>query len=361
MRQWIQKDFLLILAVLVAGISAIWVKPSIEYMSYIDFRTIILLYCLMVIMSGFQKTGLFNTLMTKILSTADSLRGLVSVLVGACFFSAMLMTNDVALLTFVPLAIGSLGSIQQSPYILITIILQTVAANLGSMLTPIGNPQNLFLFGLSQWSVLYFVQLMLPATVFSAFLLFFAVHRIPKSKLIMSHSIDSQVDKKGIIVYLGLFVLTLAAVVHWVEPVIVLLLLVLILAFYDNKNLFGADFGLLLTFLALFVLVGNLGRINQVHTLLAKVVGGREKIVAILLSQIISNVPAAILLSTYTTSFEVLTLGVNLGGLGTLIASMASIISFKQYSKTKNAQPWRYLLVFTVVNIVFLAVLYVLT
>ena len=337
-------------------------KPDVDYLGYIDFRTLALLFCLMAVMAGLQKTGVFNVLAERMLKRVRGTKGLTFILVMLCFFFSMLITNDVALITFVPFTFTVLNMIdenERNTLIIPVVAMQTIAANLGSMLTPIGNPQNLYLHGISGLSVGEFIALMLPYVVISFLLLsVWILIRHGKGSVKITFSEGAYIgDKKKIVIYLVSFVVCLLTVARLIDYKITLLIVTALTAAADYRIFAKVDYTLLLTFAAFFVFIGNMGRIPMFENCIKSVVEGRECITGVLSSQLISNVPAALLLSGFTDNFRPLIVGVNLGGLGTLIASMASLISFKLLGHENKTLRGRYLVYFTVSNILFLAIL----
>lgn len=357
-KSFIKKEIVFSIALLLALVSAFIVKPSKEYISYIDFRTLGLLLALMLVVQGLSSCGLFDYLVKKLMSKIKNRRQLAFMLTSLCFFTSMLITNDVALITFVPFTVMLLNYIDDKQYSVYLIVLETVAANLGSMFTPIGNPQNLYLFSVSGISIGSFLSLMLPYTLTSFVLLIIAI-AIIKPKTIENTPISNSKDLKTshLVVYIILFTLCICTVLSLLDYRVMLGIVIVVMAAVNIKLIPKADYILLLTFIAFFIFIGNMKNIPDVSQFLGKMVLGRECYVSIGASQIVSNVPAAMLLSGFTTNYEELIIGTNLGGLGTLIASMASLISFKFYNKTKASNTIEYMLTFTLVNILFLIVL----
>lgn len=361
---FIKKETVLTVAWALAALSAFWVRPGACYFDYIDFRSLGILWSLMAIMQGLKCNGVFGAIGWKLLEKTRKVGELVAVLVFLCFFTAMFITNDVALITFVPFTVMMLVNCRKEELMIPVIVLQTIAANLGSMLTPIGNPQNLYLYGLSGLSIREFLLYMLPFSAVSAVLLLAALALIRgKEQKIRAGEHSKGVrkyDKKRtlrITVYLALFIFSLLVVVH-VVPCCFLVISVLILLFVLEKRvLLDIDYALLFTFIGFFIFTGNMGNVDIIKEFLQHLVAGREVFVGILTSQCISNVPAALLLSGFTTDYKSLLLGVNLGGLGTLIASMASLISYKFLVNQYPDKKGRYMLWFTIANIVFLLIL----
>ncbi len=353
-----KNDIVLTAAMFLAVLSCFIIPPDRAYLGYIDFNTLILLLCLMLIMEGLKEIQFFRYVGRSVLERVRTKRGIILTLVFLCFISSMLITNDVALITFVPFGLLILEMTGMTNGICFTVTLMTIAANLGSMLTPVGNPQNLYLFSSSGMSFEEFLLLMLPYTLLAAVLLFICVRFGGKRGEITFVLEDMQfAANRQFYTYLLLFALCLLSVAG-VIPKPVLLPLVATGIFLTDKRLFRrADYALLLTFVCFFVFVGNMNRMESLRVLISGMIEDQERLVAVGLSQIISNVPAAVLLSGYTENAKELIVGTNLGGLGTLIASMASLISYKQVAGVFPEQKKKYLAVFTVWNIVFLVVL----
>ena len=355
----LRSDPVLAAALCAAAVSSFLVPPTAAYFGYLDLRVLSLLLALMLTVAGLKETGVFNFLTERLLRLADNTRALAAVLLGLCFFGSMLMTNDVSLLTFVPFAVLTLTQAGKRELILPVTVLQTVAANLGSMLTPVGNPQNLYLysyFGMTPGS--FFAVTAMPSAV-SLAMLAAAVLFFRKEPVAPDGTEPAAAPVSGRAVpWLVLFGICLAAVFRVIPYWAAIAAAAAWAAVSDWKLLLRADYGLLLTFVFLFVFIGNMKSLPAVRGALGGIVAGRELAAGILLSQVVSNVPAAMLLSGFTENGAALLVGVNLGGLGTLIASMASVISFKQYAALPGARKGRYLAVFTAVNVLFLAVLW---
>lgn len=361
--EFIKKETVLSAAIFLALISACFVRPTLSYMEYIDWRVLGILLSLMIVMAGFQKNGLFDEIGMRLLSRTKNTAQLTGVLVFLCFFSSMFITNDVALITFVPFAVLTLRKCRQERLMVLVIVLQTIAANLGSMFTPIGNPQNLYLYQLSGMGLGEFLLFMLPYTAVSGLLLLITIFVLSarKQKLSLencSFGADRKsFDKKKNVLYFVLFLLCLLVVARLLPYYLALAAVVLAVLFADREVFKNVDYCLLFTFIAFFIFTGNLGNLPAFRSVLEGLVEGRELLVGILASQCISNVPAALLLSGFTENSKGLLLGVNIGGLGTLIASMASLISYKIYAHNYNKTKGVYLMWFTFANLMFLAVL----
>jgi len=362
------KEPVTIISFLLAFLTVFIIPVDKEYINYIGYETLALLFTLMAITAGLRALGLFEKVGFSLLKRLSEIRLLSLVCVLLCFVSSMFVTNDVALITFVPFAIEVLDMADKKKYMIMVITLMTIAANLGSMITPIGNPHNLYLYELTEMHIGEFFMLMLPYTVFSLIALiigvFIFVRKDTNSKKVSISDDKTKNFKLGYkgIIYIGLFVLAVLGVLQVCPVWLVLLITFIVVFIMDRKTILRVDYGLLLTFIFLFIFIGNIKRMDVVVTTLDKVVDGHEFILSVLLSQILSDVPVALLLSamsdTYNGLKEII-IGTNVGAVGTLIASMASLISFKLYSNTDKSTKGKYLLQFTIVNYVFLGLLIV--
>lgn len=360
-----KKEAVLSIAAVLASVSAFLVPPDAHYIGYIDFRTLAILLCLMSVMAGLRRLGIFDRMGSALLSKTKSFSQVALVLVGLCFFGSMLITNDVALITFVPftfVVLGLLGGNLAEKWAVPVVAMQTIAANLGSMATPIGNPQNLYLYGLSGLRFSQFLALTLPYAASSALLLLVwvlaACRKAPAMERFHRDNPPMQTKAKRLtLLYGALFALCLACVARFIPYPVMLTVCVLAVAALDRETFRHVDYSLLATFVAFFIFIGNLGRIPAFSGWLGSILQGREVIVSVLASQATSNVPAALLLSGFTQDVKGLIVGTNLGGLGTLIASMASLISYRQICAGAPAQKGKYFKLFTVSNVVFLAIL----
>ena len=357
--KFIKSQPVLVIAFLAAVITMFIIPPDKEYPGYCNITVLIQLFGLMMAVAGLRSGGLFDLLTRSMMKRAGNLRLLGLVLVLICFFSSMLVTNDVALLTFVPLTILIFRDIPDEKSRILTIVLETAAANLGSMLTPVGNPQNLFLYDEYKLTIGTFLQVMLPVGIVSLLCLVCLVFLLPKKSCAAPAASNAPVSKLHTAVYSALFLLCLLSVFRVIPDYVCLIAAVLAALIFDRSLFAKVDYALLATFVCFFVFVGNIARVEAVREFFSQILAGQELIVSVILSQFISNVPAAVMLSGFTENGTELLLGVNLGGLGTLIASLASLISFQFYRKSEGARSGRYFLIFTVVNFGMLAVLMV--
>lgn len=361
-KKFFQAEPVFCVSFLLAALSALAVRPDRGYLAYPDYRTIALLFCLMIIVAGAQALGLFSRLGQSLLKGASGTRTLSAVMVLLCFFSSMVITNDVALITFVPFTLLVFRMGGRMDRVLKLVVLETTAANLGSMATPIGNPQNLYLYSVSGLTMGEFAWAVLPYAG-AALVLLLAVVLAEKDEPLQAAPASESLERldgktMGRAALLALLLLLCLLVVFRVLPYQPVLVCVAVAVLQVDRKLYrSVDYFLLLTFLCFFIFIGNVKRIPEVSALLTQVVQGHELLAGILVSQVISNVPAAILLSGFSSDFSALLTGVDLGGLGTLIASLASLISFKFFARECPEQKGRFLKVFTLWNLLFLAVL----
>ncbi len=311
------------ISLILAVISCFFVKPTIQYLNYINWDTIILLLVIMIVVEVLKNLAVFEILVRKLLTKIGNTRGLVLSLVFICFFSSIFITNDISLIIFVPFAILALKKVNRPDLVIITVSLQSIAANVGCMILPIGAPHNIVMYTVSDIAFGSFFLLLLPYIVVSMVFLLILVFVIPNDRITVPDMGNVQFRTS-----------------HFFKRVFL-----------------GVDYYLLLTFIALFVLIGNLENISFFSLLFKKWIVGNEVICGVMLSQIISNVPAAMLLSNFSSNFEAIIVGINIGGFGTLIASMANLISYNILIREHNEFKIRYLMVFTVLNVVLLIIL----
>lgn len=357
--KWCRGQAVLVIAFLAALITVFIVPPDSGYLSYCNTSVLILLFCLMLAVAGLRSVGVFEKVTGTLLKRSGNVRRLGLIMMNLCFFSAMLVTNDVALLTFVPLTLQLFEGPHDHRSLIRMIVLETAAANLGSMLTPIGNPQNLYIYSEYGLSAAEFVSTMLPAGIVSyGILTGLSCGMLKKSpcRTNVGHEI-STIPKGRALGYFIVFLLCIASVLRIIPDWTCLVISAAAVLVLDRRLFCKADYALLGTFVCFFVFVGNIARINAVRDFFSEILAGRELIISALLSQCISNVPATVMLSGFTENSKALLLGVNIGGLGTPIASLASLISYQFYSKSEGACTGKYLRIFLAVNFGMLAFL----
>ena len=354
---YLKNEIVLTVAWILAIASMLLVKPDKAYLDYIHWDTLCTILSLMIVMAGFKKEGVFNYLGAKLLARTKTRHMVEIVLVMATFFSAMFITNDVALITFVPFALITLRMGHMDNRIIPVVALQSIAANLGAMLTPIGNPHNIYFYFLSdEYTIWNFIGVTWPYVLLGGLMLVIFV-LIQKNKEIdtkeaLSTSFNG--DRKAVKTYILLFVLSLMSLFKIMVPLIALVVLVSAFA-RDKEILKKVDYSLLFTFIGFFIFIGNMQRVEVFANFISELLEGHEMLVTVGLSQIISNLPTALLLSGFTNNYNLLMVGTDIGGLGTLIASIANLISYKWIIKEEPDLKASYVPTFTIYCIIFLA------
>jgi len=354
-----RKNTVLVIACVLAAASAAFVRPCPEYAAYIDWKVLACLFSLMAVVAGLRASGIFDIAAKAITRFADDARSVSFFLVGLTFGLSMCITNDVALITLVPFSLLVLEDLGDSGTRMRIVTLQTIAANIGSSLTPVGNPQNLFLFSHYGMSALDFFAAIGPIVLIGGAMLFLSVFTVKKLP-VRPKQVAANYSPKALhlAVYAVLFVLSVLAVFRLVDYRAVTLLVIVVVLTVDRTIFRRVDYSLLFTFVAFFVFIGNLQKIDGVRRLLTSIAGFDIVLVSAIASQCISNVPAAILFSGFTENSSGLLRGVSIGGMGTLVASLASVISYKFFSSEYPDSSMRYLGVFTIWNVLFLTFLY---
>ena len=318
-----KKEIIFSISLILAIVSCFFVLPNPDYLNYINWETIILLFAIMLIVEILKNLSVFEILVRKLLTKVKNTRALVLFLVFTCFFSSIFITNDVSLIIFVPFTLLALKKVDRLDLIIFTVSLETIAANVGCMVLPIGAPHNIVMYTVSHIPFESFFLILLPYIIVAVIFLIVLSLFIPNDDVRMPKLSKIEIDRKDFL----------------------------------KRVFLGVDYFLLLTFIALFILIGNLENIPFLNLLFKKWIIGNEVLWGVLASQFISNVPAAILLSGFSTNYEAIIVGINIGGLGTLIASMANLISYKILVREHDELKMRYLIVFTVLNVILLVVL----
>ncbi len=353
------------LAAFGAILSMAAVPPAAVYLSYLNLPVLAILFCLMVVIGGLRESGVFSVILARLLLRLGTLRQLAGVLVFTCFFVSMWVTNDVALLTFVPFTLLSMKNTASEKELAVVIVLQTIAANLGSMCTPVGNPQNLYLYFHYGLTLERFLFLLLPYTLAALVLLLVFIFFLPQRPIALSarlaarraRNLSLPASRRQLGVLGLLFFFSMLTVAHVLDYRVTLLVVCVLTAWTKPQYFRHADYWLLATFVAFFILIGNLSQLTVFRQFLVSSLAGHEFLAAVVASQVISNVPAAILLSGFTGKAEDLLLGTDIGGLGTLIASMANLISYGSFVRACPARQGYFLKAFTVLNFAYLGIL----
>lgn len=355
-KNFFLKNLVFFIALILAGISCFFTPPDKEYLHYIDYKTIVSLFCMLLVIAGLRNIYFFRILARKIVKVFKNTRSVILTIVLITYFSSMLIANDMALITFLPLSAIILSSTNKKNYIMFTFIMQTVSANLGGMLIPFGNPQNLYLYNYFNIGTIEFFKIMYIPFLVATALIIITLLFVKKENLEFDEVVATKLNKTKAIIYLVLFVYAII-IVFRVVPYLTGLLMLPIFLILDRDAIKNVDYMLLLTFCMFFIFAGNIARIEVVSDFLGEIVQKNVLLSGVISCQFISNVPSTILLSNFTTDYKSLLLAVNIGGVGTLISSLASLITFKEFCKIKGVNKWKYLMWFTIINFSFLIIL----
>lgn len=354
---FIKKNVVMCVAMCAALVTCVFVPVDIDYLGYFDLKTLTCLFCVLAVVCALKNIRFFYILAQKIVNCFQNARMCILALIYITFIGSMLIANDMALLTFLPLGYFVLSSTRKEKYMIFTFVMQNISANLGGMLTPFGNPQNLYLYTKFSIPTMEFMGIMLIPFLLSVLLITISCFIFVKpDAMAVSHSRDT-LPKGKTAIYLVLFALSIAIVFRGIPYWIGLIVIPAVLLFMDKKALKMVDYPLLLTFVFFFIFAGNMARIDAVKNAFSYLMEKNTLLVSVLSCQFISNVPSAVLLSQFTSNYQDLLIGVNIGGTGTLIASLASLITFREYSKHYPSTSGKYMKNFTLFNFGFLAIL----
>ena len=352
-----KKNVVMVVALIAALITCFVVPPDKAYLDYFDVKTLTCLFCVLAVVCALKNIHFFYMLAKRIVQIFKNARMSILALVYITFIGSMLIANDMALLTFLPLGLLVLTSTGKGKYMAFTFIMQNIAANLGGMLTPFGNPQNLYLYTKFNIPNLEFMAIMAPPFVLAVLLITICCLVFVKPEPLELRDEPMKLPAVRTVVYLLLFALAIAIVFQGIPYWIGLIVIPAVLIFMDRQALKMVDYPLLLTFVFFFVFSGNMARIDGVRQLFSWLLGKSTLLFSVLSCQVISNVPSAILLSQFTENYKELLLGVNIGGVGTLISSLASLITFREYTKQNKGKTLHYILLFSAFNFAFLIIL----
>lgn len=354
---FIKKNAVMLIAFSAAGITSIFVPVDRQYLGYFDFKTLTCLFCVLAVVCALRNMKFFYMLARKVVQLFKNARMSVLALVYITFIGSMLIANDMALLTFLPLGYFVLTATDKTKYMAFTFIMQNIAANLGGMLTPFGNPQNLYLYSKFEIPNLEFMAIMAPPFILSIAIITLCCFIFVKPEPLRLDDSKISLDPKRTVLYLLLFALSIAIVFRGIPYQVGLVVIPVVLLFADRKALAKVDYPLLLTFVFFFIFSGNMARIEVIKTFFDSLLEKSTLLVTIISCQFISNVPSAILLSQFTENYKDLLLGVNIGGVGTLISSLASLITFREYTKHNPGKTLFYIGLFLAFNFAFLVTL----
>ncbi|MDF2700634.1 MAG: Citrate transporter [Haloplasmataceae bacterium] len=356
-KSFIIKNIVVVIAILAAIITSFIIKPSSEYLNYFDYRTLTSLFISLAVICALKNIYFFQIVARKIVSMFKTTRSAVIALVYITFIGSMVIANDMALITFLPLGYYILSSTKQEKYMAFVFIMQNIAANLGGMLTPFGNPQNLYLFSYFTIDSLEFMKIMFLPFIVSIVLITICCLFMKNEKLELPEEFDKKLNIKRTLIYTILFLFTIIIIFRYIHYLYGLILIPLFLLILDKKSLKDVDYGLLITFCAFFVFAGNVSRIDAISNILNNLMEKSTLLVGVFSCQLISNVPSAIMLSKFTTNYSELLVAVNIGGTGTLISSLASLITYKEYVRHNPKKQLYYIKLYSLFNFGFLAIL----
>ena len=354
---FLKKNTVMTVALVAATVTSFVVPIDSEYLAYFDFKTLTCLFCVLAVVCALKNIRFFYIIAQKIVKCFKTARLSVLALVYITFIGSMLIANDMALLTFLPLGYIVLSATGKQKYMAFTFIMQNIAANLGGMLTPFGNPQNLYLYSKFNIPNIEFIGIMAPPFLLSVALITVCCLIFVKAEPLLIENDIEKLPIKKTVIYLLLFALSIAIVFRGIPYIAGLLIIPPVLYFMDKSALKRVDYPLLLTFVFFFIFAGNMARIDEVRNVFSFLLEKSTLLVSVLSCQCISNVPSAILLSQFTENYRELLVGVNIGGAGTLIASLASLITFREYTKHNPERVGYYLKRFSLFNFGFLAIL----
>lgn len=357
LKSFVKTNVVMLIAALAATVTSVIIPPDKEYIGYFDFKTLACLFSVLAVVCALRNIRFFYTLAKAIIRRFRNAKICILALVYITFIGSMLIANDMALLTFLPLGYFILHATGKEKYMAFTFIMQNIAANLGGMLTPFGNPQNLYLYTKFNIPDLEFVSIMLIPFIVSMALITFFCLVLVKSEPLEIEERAASLPIMRTVVYLLLFALSILIVFRAIPYYVGLIVILVSLLFLDRLALCQVDYGLLFTFVFFFIFSGNMARIGVVRDFLSMLLEKNTLVFSALSCQFISNVPSAILLSQFTDNYRSLLLGVNIGGVGTMISSLASLITFREYSKQSPGHTAMYILKFSIFNFAFLGIL----
>ena len=360
-RNFLRQNTVLAIALAAALVTSFVIPPDAEYLGYFDFKTLTCLFCTLACICALRNIRFFVTLARRIIKLCKNAKLCVLTLVYITFIGSMFLANDMALLTFLPLGFMVLQSAKQEKYMAFAFVMQNIAANLGGMLTPFGNPQNLYIYSKFNIPTGEFMSIMLLPFLVAIAVITLCCLIFVKSEPLAIENDDVVINRRRAAIYLALFALSVVIVFRVIPYQVGLLLVPLALIFLDRNALKKVDYPLLLTFCAFFVFAGNMARIPFVQEFFGWLLEKNTLLVSALSCQVISNVPSAVLLSQFTENYRELLLGVNIGGVGTLISSLASLITFREYTSHVKGKTLQYLGLFSALNFGFLAILIITT
>ena len=359
--KFIKSEIVLSIAIILTLITCLCVPIDKEYIGYFDFNTLSCLFCMLAVVAGLKSTNAFEVISRKLIGLFHTRRAVIYVLVYGTFLFDMIVANDMSLITFLPLTYIVLHSTQNDKYLAFTFIMQTIAANMGGMITPYGNPQNLYLFSYYGIGTAEFFGILLKQAIAVAILLYICCAFINDEPLKLKNKTKITMDKKTFAMYVALFWAVILTIFRFIPYQMTLIEIIVIISIFDRQRFKEVDYGLIATFCVFFIFSGNIARIPMIKDFISTIVVDNTLLAGIISCQFISNVPTAIFLSKFTNNYTDLLISVNIGSLGIIISSLASLITLKEFLRHQPDKFWKYLGMFTFFNSLFLFVLLLLT
>lgn len=358
---FIKKEVVLSVAIVLTVVTCFFVPIDKEYLNYFDYNTLTCLFCMLAVVAGLKSTNVFELISRKMINMFHTRRGVIYSLVFGTFFFDMIVANDMSLITFLPLTYIVLHSTKNDKYLAFTFIMQTIAANMGGMITPYGNPQNLYLYSYYNIPTSEFFGILFIQAVTVAVLLYICISFIKNEKLTLRRKSKIIIARNKLYIYAILFIIVILTIFRVIPYLITLLSVLIVMIMTDRRRFKDVDYALIATFCVFFIFSGNIARISAIKEFIASIVTKNTLLAGIISCQFISNVPTAIFLSKFTTNYTDLLISVNIGSLGILISSLASLITLKEFLKHQPKNFWKYLGIFTLFNTMFLIVLLLIT
>lgn len=358
---FIKNEVILVIATIFTIVTCFFVPIDKQYLNYFDYNTLICLFCMLAVVAGLKSTNVFELLSRKMIGLFHTRRAVIYSLVFGTFFFDMIVANDMSLITFLPLTYIVLHSTKNDKYLAFTFIMQTIAANMGGMITPYGNPQNLYLYSYYNIPTTEFLSILLIQSITVAVLLSICCMFVKNEPLKLKRNSKIIISKKELYIYVILFGIVILSIFRVIPYLLTLFIVILTILIIDRKRFKQVDYALIATFFVFFIFSGNIARISAIKEFIFNIVVKNTLLAGIISCQFISNVPTAIFLSKFTTNYRELLIAVNIGSLGILISSLASLITLKEFLKHQPKKFWEYLGIFTLFNTIFLVILLLMT
>ncbi len=357
--KFFKNNIIFTIVVVIAAISCFFVPFDKGYLDYFEWNTLACIFLLLLIIAGFANIQFFEKVARIIVKRFKNTRSVIMCLIFVTYVSALINANDMSLLTFLPLAYIVLKYTNNQRYIAFTFIMQNIASNLGGMLVPTGNPQNLYIFSFYKMSLWEFLKIMALPTLMALVLIVIVCMFVKKEPLTYVDNTNNKLNVKKSIIYGVLYLITLLVVLRVIPWWIAMIVIVIAMAICDWKSFLMVDYTVPLTFVCFFIFSGNMARIPAITNLMESFVDKYTYLTAYISCNLISNVPTAVLLSKFTNNYAHLLVSVNVASLGIIFSSLSGVIALKEYTKVvrKEKMPkkrgvWYYIGLDTLFNVV---------